>query len=547
MASSVLSATLASPFTASSSGFTSYRLDIYDEPYTSQATDIRSKSEQQQLLNELKQRIELTHSYVQVSLKSGQQLPECYDDFFEVVEEKSKYGKLIYFLGPKITTESSVADTGKTRYIYASGVEEYSVILPDRSRRGVRRFPNTGIVEIGVFRDIPDPKSPRMLKQPFSGIRKTPEGNRYVCPQKWFDPANMSAHAYVDNRPGSNGQLVPTQRGSCLNFRLTPLYLVHSETDGEKLHLIPVVAPPNECRQVEYAECTRFTREELMCVMLQSEELYFPKQLKEAHQWIEVSTVLELLLTPSAQLQGSLPLHHIRAVYLPTIFAWADQLGVTIDLHAIDPNTGETLFSKHAKNGYALDLYRLMLDRDPTVIRQLQTLNHAETFLTVCLRKGREEAALLFIESARAQQIPLSLTDLWLLRVYENDLSFSNEEFGSLDEALKWDLFRLANEFGKCALIRRLRPLLPLETKEMFQGPSLLAPSMDYLRRCDVTRSRLCDLRNTGLLFFESQFKESFDRKQWVSKRTDVGRIFGALYSQSIIDRLGLTRIKVLK
>ncbi|KIC77026.1 hypothetical protein DB41_DL00040 [Neochlamydia sp. TUME1] len=204
---------------------------------------------------------------------------------------------------------------------------------------------------------------------------------------------------------------------------------------------------------------------------------------------------------------------------------------------------GKTLFTLWAGKGNA-DITRLMLELDPSVIDQAQgQINSA--FVEAALNGSKEEADLL-LDAMGKKGIILSPEEVWIRRAFQNDSSFSEEEFINLEEELKIKVFFVANAFANEDIVKKLKPL-GMDTVPLFwPGPSILANNMDIITTKNIVEGFLKGLRKGGLLLTAEEFNK-LDKSKYISKIDQIGRIQGKNFIENLVQENGLKYIKVPK
>lgn len=324
-----------------------------------------------------------------------------------------------------------------------------------------------------------------------------------------------------------NPQRTVTKKGS-INF-------AHVFLKG-KVQLIAVECTENKTYKT-YEGCN----EEAMVHLALNSHGNLKSLLSSPDLNIDEAKLIQLLQRPSEKLGGSIPLFHLDSSDLEAALFIAKKQSVKLDLHTPDQKTGKTLLSKYAGMIMAAPLIALILEIDPEAIR-----NPKESYFTRALTRGCDQTGFLLLKTLKNQQIPLTTEEEWLKKAYQNDLSFTDEEFLKLDIKLKKDLYRIANIFANDAFVLRLNGLGMEEKPLDLKGPAILSENMDVVRVKNAIKTFLMELRQKDALFTEDEFQE-YNQKNYVDKGLNIGRILGRNFVEDRAKKLGLTTIKVPK
>ncbi|MBA3721970.1 MAG: hypothetical protein H0W88_06180 [Parachlamydiaceae bacterium] len=215
---------------------------------------------------------------------------------------------------------------------------------------------------------------------------------------------------------------------------------------------------------------------------------------------------------------------------------------ISINLHE-KTSQDKTLFS-HWVGRNKPKILELILELDPSVIEQIKDQKES-AFVDAALEGHKKEAELL-INAMENREMPLSDEEVWIKRAYKNDCEFSDEAFNQLSQALKLDIYFVANAFGSVELVKKLRDLGMYEDPITLTGKSIFASNMDIVTTRNTMERFLKELRIDGLLLTHNEFNQ-LDKNKYMSKVDQIGRIQGKNFIERLVKENGLKHIKVPK
>ncbi len=258
-----------------------------------------------------------------------------------------------------------------------------------------------------------------------------------------------------------------------------------------------------------------------------------------SNRHLQTKEFFSYLLTPNND--GVRPIHTLNRNSLLDALQLAKSENITIDLHAVDPNTNETLFSKWAGKG-DVRLTEALLAMDPSAIRQ--TEGRDETFFMKAVLGGGEQEAEVLWEAMEKEQIKLTEADRWIRKAFKNDSDVSAGDLFYLSSDLQQKMFMVANMYICKGVLQKLRGMRIPTTLEKPEGPALFSYNMDAIDVENTFRDFLVNLRGKGLLLTKEEFAQK-DKSRYYHKYDDIGRILGRDYIQQTAERLNLPYIKV--
>jgi hypothetical protein len=212
-----------------------------------------------------------------------------------------------------------------------------------------------------------------------------------------------------------------------------------------------------------------------------------------------------------------------------------------MNFHETTPQ-GETLFTRWAKERRDTNVTALLLEIDPTLIKQVQGLSESP-FVKAVLHKSQAKAEML-LKAMEQQGVPLSLEEQWMKRAMENDHHFSDAEFQTLSQDLKEKIYCTANSYGHAELLKRLHALGMQEAPLfVYGGHEMIAKNMDLMAAHQVIEGFLQDLKGHDALMTEEDFQK-LDRSKYREKGDAIGRIQGTRFIDKVVKENGLKRIK---
>lgn len=225
---------------------------------------------------------------------------------------------------------------------------------------------------------------------------------------------------------------------------------------------------------------------------------------------------------------------------LVVLLAMIKEKGLKVNLHHQHPDTQETLLDLHSNNEYVL---KALLAADPTLIQRSERMEAAivRSFLS-----NRKKPAQVLLKALEAQNIPLLPKELLYKKVAFADDMVTLEELKALTRPDQETVYQLANGKSRFDVVEKMRTLGFVRDQDVLinEGPSILGFNMDAVEINEGLNSFLTDLRSKGLLLTEDEFGK-LDKKKYVSKGDDIGRILGRDYIEKKAHELGLKHVKV--
>jgi len=199
---------------------------------------------------------------------------------------------------------------------------------------------------------------------------------------------------------------------------------------------------------------------------------------------------------------------------------------------------GNDLFTTWAGQGNQ-EITRLLLE-----LHSEFAVQAPQPFVRAALQ-GHKEVELL-LAAIEKYGIELSPDEIWIKRAVKNDCAFADEEFTSLDQDMQKQVYFVANAFTNYALVDRLKALGMAEEPRFSNGPYLFAYNMDVVSVKKRVNDFLISLRQAGQLMTQDEFNK-LNRREYISKGEQIGRILGTDFIKKIIAENGLRHIKVPK
>jgi hypothetical protein len=123
-------------------------------------------------------------------------------------------------------------------------------------------------------------------------------------------------------------------------------------------------------------------------------------------------------------------------------------------------------------------------------------------------------------------------------------LNIQLNNFNSLCDVEKRNLYRQANITHNFGLVRHLNDLGMKPTVPSFPGPAIISTSMDIDTKYNAILGFLKNLRENNRLFTGKEFKD-ISEKRWINKGNKLSRILGCDFLDQKIIELQLKHIKV--
>lgn len=189
-------------------------------------------------------------------------------------------------------------------------------------------------------------------------------------------------------------------------------------------------------------------------------------------------------------------------------------------------------------------IIQLLFELDPLMVELVRSMPRSLFVQSALL--GNSKLAKVILEAFNQHQIKLTEEEIWVKRIVDGDLSFSDKEFDELSDKTKNAVFYAANRVFNEPLVKRLKALLGAEEKLLFTpGADIFAENMDIVQTREVMGDFLQDLRKNGRLLTQVEFSK-LEMKS-LSKSNDIGRILGRNFIEKIAQEMGLKHIKVPK
>jgi hypothetical protein len=250
---------------------------------------------------------------------------------------------------------------------------------------------------------------------------------------------------------------------------------------------------------------------------------------------LSLEDFLVFLCTPNHK--GSIPIHSIDWISLEEALTLIQDREIPVDLSLTDPQTGKTLLQKCLSEANHLWNAQKLLEIDPE--------SGVCCFKDV-IQSGKEKLVNTIVPLIEQKGISLSVEAKWLMRAFQEDDRFSDEEYGTLSSALQDEIFQVANAYNRFDLVARLRPFHPSEIPLSCRGPGIISVNMDAVQIRNKLLAFFQQKKQEGLLYTEGEFRR-LDKSPYFGrhKNNDIGRILGRDFIETVTKQLGITSVKV--
>ncbi|MBN9379019.1 MAG: hypothetical protein BGO14_02595 [Chlamydiales bacterium 38-26] len=412
-------------------------------------------------------------------------------------------------------------EDGMTRVEYINGIVEEMIHSRHHEFEGRRRFPS-GVEEVGIFCDY---------------TLELNEGKRIE---------NMRT-VYVRG--------VKTLHELFIEGNCNLLFGLVNEELQKKVYVFEEIGT-NEF--VMYTDQRPEFAASLLLKMVLSDDKMRPYSYRTILESLEDPRAFILSLLESIQPQNTLPIFSLDSDLFFSTLKKAQELSIEIDLITPDSATGSNLFHKHLKSRNS-ELNSLMIESDPRVLSR--RLSHEKTPLTSAFLDGNKEKAKVYLEAMEKHHLQLSLQEVWLKRVFENDLDFTDDEFKQLAPATQKRAYRVAHAFNCIAWVERLNRLGMAVPKLQRDETRLFSIDMDAVELNQSLQAYLYKLRAAQRILTQDEFDDWNKKNQqmgiskdyagttrthaWIKKGRGIDRLIGRDRIESAIHQLGVKSVKV--
>lgn len=294
-----------------------------------------------------------------------------------------------------------------------------------------------------------------------------------------------------------------------------------------------------------YVPCTKFSYEEMaLHIVLKEKSASLNDMLALQNCPIDIDKLLHLVL----QSPSHLFLFNYNDLLL--ILQLACRQKVVIDCSKILSSTGDNLFlfwlrkSSDTIPNIHSPLICQMLAMQP----ELALSRGADGVCAFDIASRTDQGIVLDVIARILAQskVDLSIPMQWMIKAIINDTAFEIKEFCALQETLQFEIYRLANRFGKKEFVKKLSPALKLPKDNLEpQTYNILSESMDADTAHLTVEGFVKTLRKSKRLLNDQEFAQLKQAQGKFLVKGTLQRILGADYIQKIISQLGLKHIKV--
>lgn len=229
-------------------------------------------------------------------------------------------------------------------------------------------------------------------------------------------------------------------------------------------------------------------------------------------------------------------LHQFNAASLLATLMFAKEKKMRLDLSRVDDKE-ETLFTKWIKTS-EVRITKLLYEIDSKVLPD----DKIADYLDNAILQGFGEQAIFLKKIARKKKVKLPFSTWCRLAVFIPD---PTDRLRKIDSAVRLEMYRLGNAYGKESLVQKLEPYFEEELKVSKPNwPGILFEYRSIIAIKGAVGELLGALRTAGKLLTREEFAR-IDSTQFEEVSVDFGFLQGEVYLEELVKQEKLTPLKI--